>query len=1220
MNAKNKISLSSKILSLFVLLAMSFYAFGSRTPASVYALQGPLSSHTITYFQGNKPGAVSFTFDDALVSQATTGAAELNARGLKGTFFVISSRRDVPWSTWRDLAAQGHEIGSHTVTHQSLVTLSVADITRELSESQAVINQNVYNQSCITIAYPLTETNSTVQAIAANYYVAARAGWLPGYPNYYQPVQNGYGSWDTIDFTNVGSMLGDPLDLSVNSPERQWFYRALDDAVQRHGWYDLHFHEITDGDVFGAILDEVQGRDLYWIDTFGNIARYMRERLNSTIQVVAETNSEIRLQIVMDASLPTSLYNVPLTIRSTIPASWAQVIVQQASNIQTFTPVVEGSEKVVYYNALPNGGDVVLLDSPYPEPEVTSLNPVSAFVGGPAFSLTVNGNNFVTGSIVRWNNSNRTTTYVSDTQLRATIPASDFASVGVANISVFNPSPGGGTSGQLPFTINLPPPPGDFTKSSPANGAADQSNSPTLSWGTSTSATSYEYCYDTTNDNACSNWIDNGASTSVSISGLTIGTVYYWHVRAVNISGTAYSNGSDTAFWSFTKTTSPPGAFGKSSPVNAATNQSSGPTLTWGASSGATSYEYCYDTTNDDACSDWTGNGISTSVTLGGLAPATTYYWHVRAANVGGTTYSNGSAVAFWSFETDNTPPVLSSINRASASPTNLASVDFIVTFSENVTGVGVANFTLVTGGSITGSSITAVTGSGATRTVTIDTGAGDGTIGLDMNNGTGIADTIGNVLNTGNLPFTGEVYTVQKNGPAVALGVPSLIVTSADSVDFGISITGANTIDLNDTDVTLNTTGTANATLVTVVNGDTATPTVTISGITGDGTIGISISAGIAADTLGNTSLEAGPSTTFVVDNKAPQIAIDGIGSNAGNIGFDFQVITKGLSEFSIKFDEDANDPLGDSDPEDVTNPVNYLLVRDLGTVPDFQTEGCSEPGAVEPDDTKITIDPPIIYDSENFTATFTVNSGSPLSNGYYRLYVCGSTSITDHVGMHLAGNGEPGTDFLRPFIINVPDGGSLNGKNDKDQNQETDKHFSLDVGIIPTTGFAPDRITKLPQQPAEQAYASTGKMQLEIPELRVNIPIVGVNQDSGGWNLTWLGNNAGYLEGTAYPTWAGNTVLTAHVVDATNVPGPFADLKELKYGDLVYIHTNGFKYIYQVEKNMVVSAYNTSAVFEHQAYDWLTLVTCENYSNLLKRYTSRRVVKAVLVSMVPE
>jgi hypothetical protein len=204
--------------------------------------------------------------------------------------------------------------------------------------------------------------------------------------------------------------------------------------------------------------------------------------------------------------------------------------------------------------------------------------------------------------------------------------------------------------------------PGAFAKSSPANGATGQALTPTVSWGTSTGATSYDYCYDTSNDNACSGWTSVGASTSAGLSGLTPGTTYYWQARANNGAGATYANGAATSFWSFT-TIALPGTFGKSSPANDATGQSSSPTLSWGASAGVANYDYCYDTTDDNACSNWIGAGASTSVPLSGLTIGTTYYWQVRAINGGGTTYANGAATAFWSFTTKPKPQQMVDLN-----------------------------------------------------------------------------------------------------------------------------------------------------------------------------------------------------------------------------------------------------------------------------------------------------------------------------------------------------------------------------------------------------------------------------------------------------------------------------------------------------------------------------------------------------------------------------
>ena len=82
-----------------------------------------------------------------------------------------------------------------------------------------------------------------------------------------------------------------------------------------------------------------------------------------------------------------------------------------------------------------------------PAPVAFSLSPDTVVAGGSAFTLTVQGNQFVPWSVVRWNGANRITTFVNSTELQAAIDAADIATAGTAQVSVLTPAPGGGIQG-----------------------------------------------------------------------------------------------------------------------------------------------------------------------------------------------------------------------------------------------------------------------------------------------------------------------------------------------------------------------------------------------------------------------------------------------------------------------------------------------------------------------------------------------------------------------------------------------------------------------------------------------------------------------------------------------------------------------------------------------------------------------------------------------------
>ena len=116
---------------------------------------------------------------------------------------------------------------------------------------------------------------------------------------------------------------------------------------------------------------------------------------------------------------------------------------------------VAGTPQVTVVNPAPGGGtsNPQTLTILNPVPTISSLSPASASVGGAGFTLTVTGTNYVPGSVVRWNGADRPTTYVSATQLRAAIPATDLLTAGTARVTVFNAPPGGGTSNSASLVI-----------------------------------------------------------------------------------------------------------------------------------------------------------------------------------------------------------------------------------------------------------------------------------------------------------------------------------------------------------------------------------------------------------------------------------------------------------------------------------------------------------------------------------------------------------------------------------------------------------------------------------------------------------------------------------------------------------------------------------------------------------------------------------------------
>jgi hypothetical protein len=218
----------------------------------------------------------------------------------------------------------------------------------------------------------------------------------------------------------------------------------------------------------------------------------------------------------------------------------------------------------------------------------------------------------------------------------------------------------------------------------------------------------------------------------------------------------------------------------------------------------------------------------------------------------------------------ENIPPSVTSIAVADANPTSAASASWTVTFSEAVTGVSSANFSL-SGSAAAGASITSVTGSGTTRRVTANTGPGEGLLGLDLSDTSGIIDGAANPL-TG--PFSGDAYTIDRTAPVVSsIVVADANPTNAASVSWTVTfdepVTGVGASNFS-----LSGSAAAGASITGVSGSDTAW-TVTATTGPGDGPLGLDLSdpSGIQ-DLAGNAASGTFTGDVYTVDKTAPTVS----------------------------------------------------------------------------------------------------------------------------------------------------------------------------------------------------------------------------------------------------------------------------------------------------------------------------------------------------------
>jgi uncharacterized repeat protein (TIGR02543 family) len=141
----------------------------------------------------------------------------------------------------------------------------------------------------------------------------------------------------------------------------------------------------------------------------------------------------------------------------TPPAGGSNVDAIAGTGGTSQTRIAANDMQVVVTTTQVSTGNLFAVTSTHALPVTTNISPIFKVVGDPGFTLTVNGSGFTSCSVVRVDGSDRTTTWINSGQLTATIPAGDLAVAAARSITVFTPTPGGGTSNAQFLTVSSTP-------------------------------------------------------------------------------------------------------------------------------------------------------------------------------------------------------------------------------------------------------------------------------------------------------------------------------------------------------------------------------------------------------------------------------------------------------------------------------------------------------------------------------------------------------------------------------------------------------------------------------------------------------------------------------------------------------------------------------------------------------------------------------------------
>jgi hypothetical protein len=277
----------------------------------------------------------------------------------KGTNNDKKKAIGVTWDEIRTYAAQGHEFASHTVTHPYLCALDEANINYELEKSREDILKQLGQKYTFSAEVPYGSEDKRALEYASRVYPSLRNRMPDIYVD--DLIRSDKKNPGSSDKEYVKWQRG-AITSTTLSVMKSWIDTT---AVKNNIWLVLVFHgvdgigwEALPGELLNEYFHYLKSRDNdLWIATFGDVTKYIRERMSATCK---STASGGKIIVKLNHSLDKNMYELPLTLKTYLSSNCKEVQVKQGTESKTILIRQDAGGWYVLYQAYPNAGDIEL--------------------------------------------------------------------------------------------------------------------------------------------------------------------------------------------------------------------------------------------------------------------------------------------------------------------------------------------------------------------------------------------------------------------------------------------------------------------------------------------------------------------------------------------------------------------------------------------------------------------------------------------------------------------------------------------------------------------------------------------------------------------------------------------------------------------------------------------------------------------------------------------